>query len=46
MEAIESALKDHGVDWILNERTETPGNPTTPFEDLLVEVEFALSKVL
>lgn len=46
MDAIEGALKDHGVNWILNEKMGESGNPTTPFEDLLVEIEFAVGKVI
>jgi len=39
MDAIEGALKDHGVDWIMEEHGSS-------FDDVLEEIEFALSKVI
>ncbi len=42
IEAIEGALKDHGVDWILNERH--PDEPTKPFDDLMEEIKLAIKK--
>ena len=39
MEAIEKAMKDFGIDWILEERG-------TLFSDLMKEIELAVSKVL
>ena len=45
IKAIEGALKDHGVDWILNERYPiNPNEPTKPFVDLMDEIEFAIKK--
>lgn len=42
MKAIEGALKDHGVDWILNEKYPNSGS----FDDLMKEIELALGKVI
>lgn len=42
IKAIIHALKDHGVDWILNERY--PNEPTKPFDDLMEEIELAIKK--
>ena len=42
--AIEGALKDHGVDWILNERMEDPDEPIKPFDSLMDEIKFAIKK--
>ena len=39
MEAIKGGLKDHGIDWILEERGSL-------FKDLVDEIELAVSKVL
>lgn len=39
MDAIEGALKDWGIDWILEERGSN-------FEELMGEIELALSKVI
>ena len=39
MEAIKKALKDYGVDWILE-------NKGTLFKDLMDEIELAVAKVL
>ena len=42
IEAIDKALKDHGVDWILNEKYPNSGS----FDDLMKEIELALDGVL
>lgn len=39
MDAIEKALKDWGIDWILEERGSS-------FQDLMSELELALGKVI
>ena len=41
IKAIEQALKDHGVDWILNEKYPNSGS----FDDLLEEIELAIKKL-
>jgi len=41
IKAIEGALKDHGVDWILNERYPNSGS----FDDLMEEIKLAIKKV-
>lgn len=43
IKAIEGALKDHGVDWILREKY--PNQPTNPFYDLMEEIKLAIKKV-
>lgn len=40
--SIERALKDHGVDWILNEKYPNSGS----FDDLMDEIKLAIKKVL
>lgn len=42
IEAITGALKDHGVDWILNERY--PIEETKPFDALMEEIILAIKK--
>ena len=44
MKAVEGALKDHGVDWILREKY--PNDIINPFYALMNEIELALGKVL
>lgn len=46
MKAVEGALKDHGVDWILNEWNDDQIDPNKPFKDLMGEIELAVSKVI
>ena len=48
IEAVDKALKDHGVDWILNEKYPTPLFPleNKAFDDLMKEIELALDGVL
>ena len=41
IKAIEGALKDYGVDWILNEKYPNSGS----FDDLLEEIELAINKL-
>ena len=41
IKAIEGALKDHGVDWILNEKYPNSGS----FDDLMEEIELAIKRV-
>ena len=41
IKAIEGALKDHGVDWILNEKYPNSGS----FDDLMEEIELAIKKL-